>query len=106
MTELSSGKMFGGYNKRYKHYSNTLSCEMNFHIYFPNTNSSDSNNKSFPVLYWLSGLTCTDENFIFKSGAQRAASEHGVALIAPDTSPSNFILFTCFVLFLSLFYYI
>jgi S-formylglutathione hydrolase len=89
VTELSSGKMFGGYNKRYKHYSNTLGCSMNFHIYFPN--SEDSNNKkSFPVLYWLSGLTCTDENFIFKSGAQRAASEHGVALIAPDTSPSNF----------------
>ncbi|MCI65182.1 S-formylglutathione hydrolase-like, partial [Trifolium medium] len=41
-----------------------------------------------PVLYWLSGLTCSDENFIFKSGAQRAASQYGVALIAPDTSPS------------------
>jgi S-formylglutathione hydrolase len=39
------------------------------------------------VLYWLSGLTCTDENFIIKSGAQRAAAAHGVALVAPDTSP-------------------
>lgn len=43
----------------------------------------------FQVLYWLSGLTCTDENFIAKSGAQRAASAEGVALIAPDTSPSK-----------------
>lgn len=42
------------------------------------------------VLYWLSGLTCTDENFITKSGAQRAASSEGIALIAPDTSPSKF----------------
>lgn len=39
------------------------------------------------VLYWLSGLTCTDENFIIKSGAQRAAAAHGIALVAPDTSP-------------------
>lgn len=41
------------------------------------------------VLYWLSGLTCTDENFISKSGAQRAASSEGIALVAPDTSPSK-----------------
>lgn len=41
------------------------------------------------VLYWLSGLTCTDENFIAKSGAQRAASKEGIALIVPDTSPSQ-----------------
>ena len=41
------------------------------------------------VLYWLSGLTCSDENFIIKSGAQRAASSEGIALIAPDTSPSK-----------------
>jgi hypothetical protein len=39
------------------------------------------------VLYWLSGLTCNDENFIMKSGAQRAAAAHGIALVVPDTSP-------------------
>jgi hypothetical protein len=39
------------------------------------------------VLYWLSGLTCTDENFVIKAGAQRAAAAHGIALVAPDTSP-------------------
>ncbi|KAL7097842.1 hypothetical protein ACP275_10G168700 [Erythranthe tilingii] len=83
-TEISSAKMFDGYNKRYKHYSTTLGCSMNFHIYFP-PNSSPSHKS--PVLYWLSGLTCTDENFIAKSGAQRVASSEGVALIVPDTSP-------------------
>lgn len=84
LTEISSSKMFGGYNKRYKHFSPTLGCSMNFHIYFP---PSSSPNQKFPVLYWLSGLTCTDENFIAKSGAQRAASHEALALIAMDTSP-------------------
>ncbi|XP_068307841.1 S-formylglutathione hydrolase-like [Pyrus communis] len=83
-SEVSSSKMFGGYNKRYKHFSPTLGCSMTFHIYFP---PSPSPSHRFPVLYWLSGLTCTDENFITKSGAQRVASSEGVALIAPDTSP-------------------
>ncbi|KAG0496743.1 hypothetical protein HPP92_001434 [Vanilla planifolia] len=81
--EISSSKMFGGYNRRYKHFSPTLGCFMNFSIYFPPSTSS----QRIPVLYWLSGLTCTDENFITKSGAQRAASQEGVALVAPDTSP-------------------
>ncbi|PRQ44838.1 putative S-formylglutathione hydrolase [Rosa chinensis] len=83
-TEISSSKMFGGYNKRYKHFSPTLGCSMTFHIYFP---PSPSPSHKFPVLYWLSGLTCTDENFITKSGAQRSAAREGIALIAPDTSP-------------------
>lgn len=83
-TEIGSTKMFGGYNKRFKHYSPTLGCSMNFHVYFP---PSPSLSTKFPVLYWLSGLTCTDENFISKSGAQRVASSEGVALIVPDTSP-------------------
>ncbi|CAI0439678.1 unnamed protein product, partial [Linum tenue] len=83
-SEISSSKMFGGYNKRYKHYSPKLGCSMTFHIYFP---PSSSQSQKFPVLYWLSGLTCNDENFIAKSGAQRVASAEGVALIAPDTSP-------------------
>ncbi|KAJ7972182.1 S-formylglutathione hydrolase [Quillaja saponaria] len=83
-TEIGSSKMFGGYNKRYKHFSPTLGCSMNFHVYFP---PSPSASHKFPVLYWLSGLTCTDENFIIKSGAQRVASSEGIALIAPDTSP-------------------
>lgn len=47
------------------------------------------------MLYWLSGLTCTDENFIIKSGAQRAAAAHGLALVAPDTSPRMWTLNPC-----------
>lgn len=83
-TEISSSKMFGGFNKRYKHFSPTLGCSMTFTIFFPPLPSSSH---KFPVLYWLSGLTCTDENFIAKSGAQRTASSEAVALIALDTSP-------------------
>lgn len=83
-SEIFSSKMFEGYNKRYKHYSPSLGCEMNFYIYFP---PSPSPSHKFPVLYWLSGLTCTDENFILKAGAQRAASNEGVALVVTDTSP-------------------
>ncbi|CAH8349177.1 unnamed protein product [Eruca vesicaria subsp. sativa] len=87
LSEIGSTKMFDGFNKRYKHYSETLGCSMTFSIYFPP--SSTSSSRKFPVLYWLSGLTCTDENFIIKSGAQRAASTRGIALVAPDTSPSE-----------------
>ncbi|XWS59080.1 hypothetical protein CRYUN_Cryun08bG0091400 [Craigia yunnanensis] len=83
-TEIASSKMFEGYNKRYKHFSPSLGCSMTFHIYFPPSSPSHK----FPVLYFLSGLTCTDENFIIKSGAQRAASAEGIALISLDTSPS------------------
>ncbi|CAI6000110.1 unnamed protein product [Closterium sp. NIES-64] len=81
--EISSNKMFGGVNKRYEHESATLGCTMKFSIYFPPAATSSR----VPVIYWLSGLTCTDENFIQKSFAQKYASEHGVALIVPDTSP-------------------
>ncbi|KAJ4979361.1 hypothetical protein NE237_010141 [Protea cynaroides] len=81
--EINSWKMFEGYNKRYKHFSPTLGCSMKFHIYFPPKSSS----QKVPVLYWLSGLTCTDENFIAKAGAQRVASSEGIALVVLDTSP-------------------
>ncbi|CAA7405898.1 unnamed protein product [Spirodela intermedia] len=81
---ISSAKVFGGFNRRYKHFSPTLGCSMTFTIYFPPTPQGSS---TVPVLYWLSGLTCTDENFIIKSGAQRSASREGIALVAPDTSP-------------------
>ncbi|CAL9100122.1 unnamed protein product [Musa acuminata var. zebrina] len=83
-TEISSSKMFGGYNRRYRHFSPTLGCSMTFTVYFPPPSSPS---QKFPILYWLSGLSCTDENFIMKSGAQRAASGEGIALVAPDTSP-------------------
>lgn len=81
---LSSNKSFGGWHKQYKHISTALNCDMRFAIYLP-PQANDS--KPVPVLYWLSGLTCTDENFMQKAGAQRIAAELGIAIVAPDTSP-------------------
>lgn len=81
---LSVNKSFGGLNKRYNHRSTTLNCNMQFTIYLP---PQASNEQKVPVLYWLSGLTCTDENFMQKAGAQRIAAELGIAIVAPDSSP-------------------
>ncbi|MEH6529701.1 MAG: S-formylglutathione hydrolase, partial [Porticoccus sp.] len=72
------------WHKQYRHYSQTLNCEMRFAIYLPPQAASD---KKVPVLYWLSGLTCTDENFMQKAGAHRMAAELGIAIVAADTSP-------------------
>ncbi len=81
---LSRNRMFGGWNKQYRHASSSLNCDMRFAIYLP---TQASNGNKVPVLYWLSGLTCTDENFMHKAGAQRIAAELGIAIVAPDTSP-------------------
>ncbi|MGY0564801.1 MAG: S-formylglutathione hydrolase [Paraglaciecola chathamensis] len=81
---LSVNKSFAGWHKQYSHQSKTLNCTMRFAIYLPPQISSGS---KVPVLYWLSGLTCTDENFMQKAGAQRIAAELGIAIVAPDTSP-------------------
>ncbi|KAF0917228.1 hypothetical protein E2562_017128 [Oryza meyeriana var. granulata] len=72
--------MFGGHNFRFRHQSTTLGCPMTFSLFIPASPASN-----LPVLYWLSGLTCNDENFITK-----AAAAHGIALVAPDTSPHVF----------------
>ena len=74
---------FGGWQDVYRHDSVVLGCAMNFAIYLP----PQAATQKLPVLYWLSGLTCTEQNFITKAGAQRYAAEHGVILVAPDTSP-------------------
>lgn len=74
---------FGGWQDVYRHRSGALGCEMNFAVYLP----PQSQTQKLPVLYWLSGLTCTEQNFITKAGAQRYAAEHGLILVAPDTSP-------------------
>ena len=76
---------FGGWQDVYEHASSTLGCTMRFAVYLP-PQATESDAK-LPVLYWLSGLTCTEQNFITKAGAQRYAAEHGVILVAPDTSP-------------------
>jgi len=81
---ISKNKMFDGWNERYQHSSSALNCSMRFTVYMP---PQASQTNRVPVLYWLSGLTCTDENFIQKSGVQETAAELGIALVVPDTSP-------------------
>uniref|UniRef100_UPI000D35F82A S-formylglutathione hydrolase n=1 Tax=Thaumasiovibrio occultus TaxID=1891184 RepID=UPI000D35F82A len=81
---ISQTKTFGGWHKQYVHTSNVLDCAMRFAIFLP-PNASKS--QPVPVLYWLSGLTCTDENFMQKAGAFRMAAELNIAIVAPDTSP-------------------
>lgn len=74
---------FGGEQRKYRHYSKKLQCEMTFSLYLP----SNAEGKEIPLIWWLSGLTCTDDNFSQKSGFQRLADKHQVAVIMPDTSP-------------------
>lgn len=82
-TKVSEQLCFGGKQLRYKHQSGVLHCEMQFSVFLP----PQAETQAVPALYWLSGLTCTDENFSAKAGAQRVAAELGIALIMPDTSP-------------------
>jgi len=81
---IASQKSFGGWHKRYRHRSTRLDCDMVFAVYLP---PQAEQGEKLPVLYWLSGLTCTDENFMQKAGAHRLAAELGLIIVAPDTSP-------------------
>mmetsp|Transcript_8525 Transcript_8525/g.14030 ORF Transcript_8525/g.14030 Transcript_8525/m.14030 type:complete len:305 (-) Transcript_8525:58-972(-) len=82
---LSTARCFGGYVQKYEHASSALGgLSAKFSVYLPE--KANSSNK-VPVIYWLSGLTCTEDNFIQKAGAQQYANELGIALVAPDTSP-------------------
>lgn len=84
MAELiDSHRCFGGEQRRYRHRADSLGCDMVFSVFLP----PEAANGPVPVLYYLSGLTCTDENFVAKAGAQQFAAEHGIAIVAPDTSP-------------------
>jgi S-formylglutathione hydrolase len=83
LTQLAESRLFGGRQLKFEHFANTLSCKMQFSVYLP----PQAESQKVPALYWLSGLTCTDENFSVKAGAQRVAAELGIALIIPDTSP-------------------
>lgn len=83
LTEVSANRCFGGVQKRFHHASTTTDCEMHFSVFLP----PEAEHQKVPAIYWLSGLTCTDENFVHKAGAQQYAARYGVALIAPDTSP-------------------
>ncbi len=80
---INQSKMHGGWVKSYSHPSKSCQSEMRFSVFLP----PQAAEKKVPVLYWLSGLTCTDENFMTKAGAQRVAAELGLILVAPDTSP-------------------
>lgn len=86
MQQISVNKMFGGQQGRYQHDSKTLNCEMAFSVFLPSVALGDKA-KPVPVLYWLSGLTCNDQNFVTKAGAQQAAEKYGIAIVCPDTSP-------------------
>jgi len=83
MELLSSVKCFGGEQRRYRHASNVLDCEMTVSVYLP----PQAAQGPVPAVWFLAGLTCTDENFVIKAGAQRYAAELGLAIICPDTSP-------------------
>lgn len=86
MTELqliSKVKTFGGWLNTYTHLSEACNCKMTFSVFLP----PQAETEKVPVLYWLSGLTCTNENFMIKAGAFKYAVEHGIAIVTPDTSP-------------------
>jgi len=74
---------FGGVQSVYTHQSRETGCTMRFGVYLP----PQAKSQRVPILYWLSGLTCTEENFIVKAGAQRIAAALGLAIVVPDTSP-------------------
>ncbi|MBK8284013.1 MAG: S-formylglutathione hydrolase [Ahniella sp.] len=83
MQRLEHRACFGGWQDVWRHESATLGCTMNVGVYLPPQAALGP----CPVLYWLSGLTCTEQNAITKAGAQRYAAEHGLILVMPDTSP-------------------
>jgi S-formylglutathione hydrolase len=83
MEILSTNRSFGGEVQRVRHASASCDCDMTFGIFLP----PQADERPVAVLYWLSGLTCTDENFMQKAGAQRMAAELGIAIVCPDTSP-------------------
>lgn len=84
MERIEHHACFGGRQEVWKHASATLGCEMRFGVYLPPAALAG---QRCPVLYWLSGLTCSEQNFITKAGAQQHAAQHGLILVAPDTSP-------------------
>jgi len=80
---LSETNCFGGRIGFYRHASACNQCDMQFSVFVP----PQAKTQNVPVLTFLSGLTCTEENFMVKSGAQRVAAELGLLLVSPDTSP-------------------
>ena len=83
LTRISSNKSFGGKQATYSHESELCKTTMRFAIFLP----KQAKTTKVPVLWFLSGLTCTEENASIKAGAQKYAAREGIALIMPDTSP-------------------
>ena len=83
ITIISENKCFDGVQKIVSHQSKVLNSSMQFSIFLPPRASTER----CPVIFWLSGLTCTEENFTVKAGAQKHAAKKGIMLVAPDTSP-------------------
>ncbi|EMP54445.1 carboxylesterase [Marinobacter santoriniensis NKSG1] len=86
MELLSTNVCFDGEHRRYRHTSETVNGDMEFAVFLP-PSAVGREPKAVPVLYWLSGLTCTDQNFMQKAGAQKLAAKLGLAIVCPDTSP-------------------
>ena len=80
---LNEHACFGGVQRFYRHDSGAIGLPMRFSVYLPPGHEG----KRLPVLFYLAGLTCTEETFMIKAGAQRVAAEEGLILVAPDTSP-------------------
>ena len=83
LTTVSQNRCFGGLQGVYSHFADSTNCDMRLSVFVP----PQAQDRPVPVLTFLSGLTCTDENFTTKAGAQRFAAEHGLMIVAPDTSP-------------------
>ena len=83
ITTVSENACFGGTQGVYEHRAESLDCTMRFAVFKP----PQSQSVPCPVVFWLSGLTCTEENFTVKAGPQRYAAELGLVIVAPDTSP-------------------
>ena len=83
MKQTADNRCFDGRQLRFHHFAESLNCEMDFSVYLPPA----AEKFNVPVFYWLSGLTCNDQNFVTKAGAQQYAAASGIAIVAPDTSP-------------------
>ncbi len=83
MKQVSSSKSFGGVQQVHSHASEACACDMTFALYLP----PQAAERKVPLLWYLSGLTCTHQNVMDKGEYRRAAAEHGVAILCPDTSP-------------------
>jgi len=83
LEELSEHRCFGGVQGFYRHDSDVIGAPMRFSVFHPPV----EDHETVPVLFYLAGLTCTEETFMTKAGAQRWAAQHGIMLVAPDTSP-------------------